>query len=686
MGRGYCFGCMESIDAYPCPHCGYNGTAETKPYALRPGTILRGRYLVGKVLGQGGFGITYMGVDLQLQRKLAVKEYYPANYACRQDTLGTVHWYSKEVAQEARLSGREMFLKEARKMSQVSHIPEVVQVYDMFQENDTAYICMDFIDGITLMNRLKADGPMSWEEAKQIFLPAMTVLEQVHKAGLVHRDISPDNIMIRRDGSIRILDLGAAKDLKVNSGLSSMQVAKSGFSPPEQYMQRGNSGSWTDVYAMAATMYYALTGKLPLPAMDRMNPEGDTLDWNLPQLQMLPETVQKALKHAMALRISDRTQTMEEFAKELSAEPVPKPAPKPEPKPVPKPTPKPTPKTTPDPTPKPKPKVMGVLMAAAILMLVTGGFLMKHFSGRTDGENISLETIPEQIQVATEAAVPETTEEALQQPQEDVNPVAISALSDSSVILMSDGTVRVFGLLASEVRDGTKWSDIAAISAGSPMFVRRDGKVVIAEIYGYSDVQNDILEWSDIVSIESGWDHVVGLKADGTVVAVGKNDNGQCNVSNWTDIVAIAAGDYHTVGLRSDGTVVATGENSYGQCSVNGWRNIIAISVGEFHTVGLSADGVVLAVGRKDYGACAITQWKNIVSISAGQHHTVGLKSSGEVLAVGNNGAGQCNVSGWENVVSVSAGGLHTIALTADGKVLATGSNKFGQCDIDLSQ
>lgn len=323
---------MEEIDGYPCPHCGWSTAAESRPYALRPGSILKGRYLIGKVLGQGGFGITYLGLDLHLQRKLAIKEYYPSSFVCRKDASGTVSWFSGEMARHARQSGQDMFLQEARKMSRVSRIPEVVQVFDMFRENVTAYICMDYIDGITLQKLLKSTGPLTWNRARKIFLPAMAAMVKVHKAGVIHQDLSPDNIMLQQDGSVRILDLGAAKDLKVNSGKFSMQAAKSGFSPPEQYLQNSNSGSWTDVYAMAATMYYTLTGKLPLPSLDRK--DQDTLSWDLPHLQALPEHVLYALQHAMELQISDRTQTMDDFLRELNTAAVQKATPKPVPKPA----------------------------------------------------------------------------------------------------------------------------------------------------------------------------------------------------------------------------------------------------------------------------------------------------------------------------------------------------------------
>ena len=316
MRAGYCYGCMEHITAYPCPKCGYFPTHDTAAYALRPGTILNGKYLVGKVLGQGGFGITYIGLDLQLQRRIAIKEYYPTGHVGRKNGTSHVIWYSGEASQEAMRYGQEIVLKEARKTSKVSSIPAVVQVYNVFQENGTAYICMDFVRGQTLLDRLKASGPLSWEDAKDIFLPIISAMGQVHRMGLIHRDLSPDNLMIQPDGYVKILDLGAAKDLNLNTGLSSMQVAKNGFSPLEQYMQSGSSGTWTDVYAMAATMYYALTGVLPPCALDRT--EDDTIQWNLPQLAALPPSALAALKHAMAVRYTERTKTMEDFLKELT--------------------------------------------------------------------------------------------------------------------------------------------------------------------------------------------------------------------------------------------------------------------------------------------------------------------------------------------------------------------------------
>lgn len=312
---------MEPYQGNPCPHCGFDGRRPTgMEYALPLNTILAGKYLVGRALGQGGFGITYIGWDIALERKVAIKEYYPSGQVSRSPGTRNLTWYTTEQANEARKSGMEMFLKEARKMVKVDGIPGIVRVLELFQENGTAYIIMEFVEGETLKARLAKTGPLSWSQTKEIFAPVIHAMTQVHKAGLIHRDISPDNLMLAPDGGVRVLDLGAAKDLNINSGASSMQVAKSGFSPLEQYIQRGNSGPWTDVYAMGATIYYTLTGKLPPNAVDRLN--HDAISWVEPGLSDLSPVALAALQQAMAVQPSDRIQSMDELELRLFTTPV----------------------------------------------------------------------------------------------------------------------------------------------------------------------------------------------------------------------------------------------------------------------------------------------------------------------------------------------------------------------------
>ena len=323
MELSKCLGCMDNLQAYPCPHCGYDPATENRPeYALPRETILAGKYLVGRVLGQGGFGITYIGWDIALERKVAIKEYYPSGQVSRSPGTRSLTWYTNEPALQAREDGMGMFLKEARKMSKVDDISGIVRVQDLFQENGTAYIVMNFVEGETLKARLQRTGPMSWEQAKDIFLPAIRAMGQVHREGLIHRDLSPDNLMLTPSGDVKILDLGAAKDLSINSGASSRQVAKSGFSPLEQYIQRGGSGPWTDVYSMSATIYYTLTGKLPPNAIERL--DKDTLSWEEPGLQSLSPAALKTLRKALVVQSGERLQTMEELEEGLFSHEKPK--------------------------------------------------------------------------------------------------------------------------------------------------------------------------------------------------------------------------------------------------------------------------------------------------------------------------------------------------------------------------
>ncbi len=272
-----CMKCMHALAAGEtfCSECGRPyGSVETEPFALKPGTILDGKYLVGEMLGQGGFGITYIGFDLLLEQKVAIKEYYPMSTGMvSRENSTTVVWSSAVMQKSGMEKGFDSFLKEARKMAKLGGIPGVVGVKSVFIQNETAYIVMDFIEGETLLKKLQRGGPMDYGTCISLMTPIMQALAEVHKHGIIHRDISPDNIMVQSDGKLILLDLGAAKDLDIQGKdgnvQSSQMVAKHGFSPVEQYGQAGKIGPWTDVYAMAATIYYCCTGVLPPSATDR---------------------------------------------------------------------------------------------------------------------------------------------------------------------------------------------------------------------------------------------------------------------------------------------------------------------------------------------------------------------------------------------------------------------------------
>ena len=679
---------MEEIQGYPCPHCGFDPrSVKGIEYALPMGTILAGKYLVGRVLGQGGFGITYVGWDIALERKVAIKEYYPSGQVSRNPGSRGLTWYTSVQSQQAKQNGTQMFLKEARKMSKVDDIPNVVRVRDLFQENETAYIVMDFVEGETLKARLEKTGPLPWEQAKGIFLPAIQAMEQVHQAGLVHRDISPDNLMLTPDGKVKILDLGAAKDLSVNNGASSMQVAKGGFSPFEQYTQRGSSGPWTDVYAMAATVYYTLTGKLPPVATDRV--VEDTISWEEPGLKALPAQALEALQKAMVISAKNRMQSMEELEKGLystAVKPEPAPAPqpvqetRPEPQPAPetksesqpeqevKPEPKPTPEPAPQAQSEPKPKAgeksgkkLWIAAAAVIAVVLCGALVWANANKPADDTNTAAfaattpTTAPTTVPTVAATAAP-TTE----------MPISIPSPATSQSLAEEYGRKKVVAA-GDHFAVGIK-PDGSCIAAGNP--------------------KPYVSSWTGMCSLSACGDTVAGLRSDGTVVC----SDPTLTVRNWKDIVQIDyfeglwGEDHHIVGLTSSGKVVAEGTNRYGECDISGWEDIVDVAAGATHTVGLRSDGTVVVCGNNEYGQCNVSDWVGIVDVAAARYAVYGLTSDGRILVAGQTYNGEVlevptpEVSGWDNIVAILAsceggdGCDYVVGIREDGTIVTNRS------------
>ncbi len=328
-----CYACMRKLNSPggTCGSCGYDNTAgpaQQPAHALPCGTVLAGHYLTGCVIGQGGFGITYMAWNLALETPVCIKEYFPAGAAVRSlNRNGLVLWGSGESAEQLK-TRRESFVKEARKAARLSDLSSIVKVWDVFYENETAYIVMNYIAGETLKNYLVKRGRVLEEEAcLGLLLPVMRDLDQVHARGIIHRDIKPDNLMLTPEGSVILLDLGAAKDLSSGSGQSSFLVASQGFTPLEQYNRNGRIGSWTDVYALCATIYYAAAGKLLPTPTERLS--GEKIDFG-----MLSPRLASVLERGLAIQPEDRIQTMAQLCaafqtafKTDAPAPVPPPAP-----------------------------------------------------------------------------------------------------------------------------------------------------------------------------------------------------------------------------------------------------------------------------------------------------------------------------------------------------------------------
>lgn len=269
MDKKYCPYCMTPVgDDGVCPNCGLtSGTYTPLPHHIPPGTVLMGRYLVGRVLGEGGFGITYIGCDLRLELKVAIKEYFPTNWVARHSDVSlSVSNYAGAEGSYAK--GKSRFLYEARTMAKMDKQPEIVSVRDFFELNNTAYIVMEYVDGTTFKELVaQRGGRLPAGELLHLIEPLFSALSAVHAAGLIHRDISPDNLMLER-GSVRLLDFGCARES--TQGDETMTITlKHGFAPIEQYQHKGQ-GPWTDVYGLSATIYYCLTGKTPPQALDRL--------------------------------------------------------------------------------------------------------------------------------------------------------------------------------------------------------------------------------------------------------------------------------------------------------------------------------------------------------------------------------------------------------------------------------
>lgn len=315
-----CFKCMKEIDEHTflCPHCGFDNEHIDGPeYAMKPGTILHEQYLIGTVLGQGGFGITYVGYDISLELKVCIKEYYPMGQVSRSSEISnTVNWNRTQITQEQWENSCRNFIKEAQRVERIFTLPGVVRIRNTFFENDSAYIVMDYIDGITLKDKLKQSGPMTFEECRKLFVPLMKSLEDLHRQNVIHRDISPDNIMVAEDGRLWLLDLDASKAIEdLQEGMSKL-VMKKGFSPPEQYSTGVEIGPWTDVYALTATMYYCITGKLMPDALDRMMKSREIPFDNGYGKELTPE-MRDIFERGMDVRSESRIQTVSELREKL---------------------------------------------------------------------------------------------------------------------------------------------------------------------------------------------------------------------------------------------------------------------------------------------------------------------------------------------------------------------------------
>lgn len=312
-----CMGCMRMIDenSIRCPHCGFeNGYMKNDERYLKIESVISGRYIIGKALGSGGFGITYIAWDTMIKKVVAIKEYFPSSIVTRASDGVTVKVIDPEMREQFNI-GRSKAIEESRCLASLDNIESVTDVYDCIEENNTAYIIMEYLEGKTLKDLLKANGPLPFDRAMRIISPVIDSLAKVHSTGLIHRDISPDNIFLCKNGAVKILDFGSARYAMKQDDKTLTIVLKHGFAPVEQYSSHSSQGPWTDVYAVAATFYMMITGKKPIDSIERI--EHDSLMSPAQLGAMLPQRANEAIMSALAVDARNRTRSMENFKRGL---------------------------------------------------------------------------------------------------------------------------------------------------------------------------------------------------------------------------------------------------------------------------------------------------------------------------------------------------------------------------------
>jgi len=310
-----CMGCMREKNegVIKCLKCGYVDGSPFLPSYLPPRTVLQERYLVGKVLSYNGSGATYIGFDMIMNCKVKIREYMPENLASREKGNSEV---KVSAGSEIQYKSLKMdFMDLARHLVKLNSLSEVEHVIDMFEANNTVYIVYEYVEGMTLAEFLKKNGGyLSWEDTKQLFMPLLSCVSAIHTSEIIHRGISPETILVDRSGNLKLTSFDIAPSRTARSELVAQLFA--GYAAPEQYASSAWQGTFTDVYALAATIYRTLTGTMPIEAISRVS--SDNLVAASSLNSSIPKNVSNALASAMALSPEKRTETVSNLISQLS--------------------------------------------------------------------------------------------------------------------------------------------------------------------------------------------------------------------------------------------------------------------------------------------------------------------------------------------------------------------------------
>ena len=398
-----CMAC-KADEQEACPVCGFiERDFVPEKHHLPPRTILKGQYLVGCALGEGGFGITYIGWDLFLHMPVAIKEYFPSGVVIRDQGQHTVNVFAGKDEQSF-LLGRDRFFREAQKVARFDNNPGVVSVKNCFLENGTAYIIMEYISGINLGTyAAQRGGKLGFQETLQLLKTPIQTLEELHRYSTYHRDISPENLMLSKTGTVKLIDFGSAMESDSEKKTRVLMV-RSGYSPVEMYSSTGKDGPYSDVYSMAATIYKLITGVTPPAATERLNADSLVRPTML-GVKEISQEQEAALMKGMAVQLNDRYQTMAEFFHDLYGYGI---------------------NDAPPSKPQPKHRSLLVLLALACVALLVGAGILLGRQGGFLPAPIEQETA-EPTEAITAEPTAEPTEAPTAEPTETPAAVADAA-------------------------------------------------------------------------------------------------------------------------------------------------------------------------------------------------------------------------------------------------------------------
>lgn len=665
-----CFGCMEEkVEELKCSKCGWlEGTWAASALHLPPGTILHGKYLLGRVLGQGGFGITYLAWDLNLNLKLAIKEYFPQELATRATGHSQVSIHSGTMCNQYEY-GMEKFLQEARMLARFEGHPNIVSVRDYFQVNETAYLVMNYIEGVTLKELIATHGPkLPFDQAIGIIMPVMDALKELHNVDVLHRDISPDNIYINKKGQVILIDFGAARQAISEQGRVFSVIIKPGYAPEEQYRSKGVQGPWTDIYSIAATIYHMITGQLPPESLDRLvedsivPPSSHGININSHQ--------EKALLRAMSVRAEGRYKSVVDFQNDLV---------------------NPTSNNN-------KVDQEGKLCPHCEGIVAFDATRCKHC--KSEITFITMDTTISDPDFSSSESIT-IDKEKHTKPQDIISiAIGISAGAKHSLIIKNDGDLYSFGL---------GWN----------------GRLGHCDIKSREKPER-IKGISEVRAISAGGNHSLVLLEDGSVYSFGANNEGQLGLGDYDDrsipikvelespAKAVSAGNYYSLVLLESGEVCSFGYGGYGQLGHGGnktsavpvkiddFKEVVTIAAGDSHSLILLKSGLLYSFGLGTSGQLGHSELINrntptliedlypVKDISAGLAHSLAILDSGEVCSFGYGEHGRLGhgdsfdrlspkaIEHLSEAVAVSAGHTHSLVLMANGDVYSFGKGTNG--------